>query len=80
MPSYTKMSTPFPMCSFPRAASFGLCHYLNDIALRVVFLYPRLQGDFDLLGKLLEAGFDLFGDVTAYTAVQGLELLVVLIF
>ena len=19
------------MCSFPRAASFGLCHYLNDI-------------------------------------------------
>ena len=48
--------------------------------LRVVFLYPRLQGDFDLLGKLLEAGFDLLGDVTAYTAVQGLELLVVLIF
>ena len=48
--------------------------------LRVVFLYPRLQGDFDLLGKLLEAGFDLFGDVTAYTAVQSLELLVVLIF
>jgi hypothetical protein len=35
------MSTPFPMCSFPCAASFGLCHYLNDIDFEPGFSHFR---------------------------------------
>ena len=53
------MSTPFPMCSFPRAASFGLCHYLNDIARWAEFCFLANNPDFDTVTPSWKSGVSL---------------------